>query len=925
MPGSTNKRKRNAPSDFKRVKAKVGKRAPKPANVTDTSFRSSSLSVRSQAVDLSSGDGKLLVSARGRSVHELTTQLHHPAAAVRTSAIRGLGSAVDSHSEFLKAHLSILLPAVAKCCVDEEDGVRQLGLSVLRDILTRTCEENVMRPFIALLTAYVTSALNSLDRSTRLDGGRAVEILSTALPSLMASRVETMLPAFVGLLSDHSLYSRRSETPKKRKTTGGSDEGGRYAILRALVALLRTIPAKQVAVWDSSSSAESTRPDLTFVPGGRTVNALLITGQQRRSVHPIQSINELVAFMEGDLVSVNGDRLEKKNFSVAIATELISKLRGIIVEVSQRGDTEGIKGNSSFLTATDADELSLLVKAVRLFWNAFCRDMIHKASDSKARVVGLRQVYMRLLSLLLELFPVRQQNPSDDVAMKYALLNADLCATLMDIGGCLATEAKALDWTKKILEYLLPRLENSTLAPTEVETCDGTSSTVVDVIARLLLLRHDSLEFTLPDKTRRMVLERLSETFFLDDDLNPHVARSASSRKAVLLIVAMLRHENFVSNTDVSPFTTSLQMAVKRLPFYLEAWRSDFIPESRVVLSALHDVSRHLDLECPSTQDILQSLRNGLIVVFAAPKRMKRQKGDPPSHSPIFEEYPEEMQRLALGLLVMLQSPNDTTTNGLSYMCARSGWCKGALSAAIADAVLNAVHSIRRSMSMQAYLRFVISCIGITSIPAKRKEKRDLGPGTSSNVKGDPLAESETRAGCEAGHPTSLEARSSEVQIDVEFVKAKEALVLRAARSLILCGSAKVLPMINPVLKDWLAGVCHSSGFSPTQMAHRFRAASAITAILILDILSSFVAAGDEDKSHPSIFDVAPDLGHNLLVATCYTFVLCFSRSGPEYDSLGAFDCLMQPVLVSEILFVFHAVLMAILIDRSAHSRSSSA
>jgi hypothetical protein len=107
-------------------------------------------------------------------------------------------------------------------------------------------------------------------------------------------------------------------------------------------------------------------------------------------------------------------------------------------------------------------------------------------------------------------------------------------------------------------------------------------------------------------------------------------------------------------------------------------------------------------------------------------------------------------------------------------------------------------------------------------------------------------------------------------------------------------------------------------------MAHRFRAASAITAILILDILSSFVATGDEDKSHPSIFDVAPDLGHNLVVATCYTFVLCFSRSGPEYDSLGAFDCLMQPVLVSEILFVLHAVLMAILIGRSVHSRSSS-
>ena len=921
MAGSTNKRKSNASSDFKRVKAKVGKRAPKPANVTDTSFRSASLSVRSQAVDLSSGDGKLLVSARGRSVHELAAQLHHPAAAVRTSAIRGLGSVVDSHSEFLKSHLSVLLPAIAKCCVDEEDGVRQLGLSVLRDILARTCETNVMRPFFALLTAYVTSALNSLDRSTRFDGGRAVEILSRALPSLMAGVVETMLPAFVGLLSDHSLYSRRSETHKKHKTKGGSDEGGRNDILRALVALLKTIPAKQVAVWDSSSSAESTRQDLTFMPGGRTVNALLIIGQQRRSVQPIHNVGELVAFMEGDFVSSNGDRLEKKNFSVAIATELISKLRGIVVEVSQRGSTEGMKG-SSFHSAADAEELSLLVKAVQLLWSAFCRDMIHQGNDSKGRVIRLHQIYLSSLSLLLELFPVRQQNPSYDIEMKYAVLNVDLCATVIDIGGCLAIEAKMLDWTKRFLEYLLPRLENSTLAPTEV--WDGTSSTVVDVIARLLLLRHDSLEFKLPEKTRRMALEKVCEIFFFNEDLPFHVARSASGRRAVLLIVAMLRNENFVLITDVSPFTTSLQMAVKRLPFYLQTWRNQFIPESRVVLSALHDVSRRLDLECPSTQDMLQSLRNGMTVVFAAPKNMRRQEGDRASRSPIFEEYPEQLQRLALGLLVMLQSPSDMTTNGLSYMCARSSSCKGALSAAIADAVLNAVHSIRRSISMPAYLQFVINSIGIPTIPAKRKEKRDQGPGTPSNDKGDTTAASGTRLECEDRRPKSLEARSSEARIDVESVKAKEALVLRATRSLILCGSAKVLPMINPVLKEWFTGMCHSSDFSPTQMAIRFRAAGAITAMLILDIQTSFVAAGDEDKSHSSIFDVAPDLGQTLVAATCSAFILCFSTSCQENDSLVAFDCLMQPVLVSAQLFTFHTMLTANLILRSTHSPSCS-
>lgn len=884
MAGSTNKRKSNAPSDFKRIKAKVGKRAPKPANDTNTSFRSASVSVRSQAVDLSSGDGKLLVSARGRSLHELTTQLNHPAAAVRTSAIRGLGNVVDTHSDFLKAHLSALLPAIAKCCVDEEDVVRQLGLSVLRDVLTRTSKENVMRPFVALLTAYATSALNSLDRSTRLDGGRTVEVLSTALPSLMSSQVEVLLPAFVGLLSDHSLHSRRSgTTPNKRKKKG--DEGGRYAILQALVTLLRTIPEKQLAL---SNCAESMTPDLTFVPGGRTVNALLVPRQHKRSVRPIHNVKE----MEDDLGSVHGEELPRKGLSVGTVADLISKLHGIVVEVSQRDGTEGRDG--SYLSAADVEELALLVEAVRLFWNAFCRDMLHQASgDKSSGAKGLRQVFMSLLSLLLELFPVRQQNPSADVAMKYALLNADLCATLMDIGGYLSTEAKALDWTRRVLEYLLPRLKNGA----EFQSLDGTSSTAVDVIARLLLLRHDPVGFTLPEKTRCMVLERVCDAFFLDNDLDSDEARSASSRRAALLIVAMIRNENFELALCKSPFTSILQAAVKTLPFYLQAWRGDFIPESRAVLSALHDISRRLELECPSTQDIILCLRNGLVMVFCARRKVTRQKVDQASSSTVFEQYPQEMQRLALGLLVMLQAPSDETTSGLSYMCAQSDSCKGALSPTIADAVLNAVHYIRHSMSMQAYLQFVISSIGITSIPAKRKEKRGQ---TASDLEGDARTASETEAKCAEGRSTSLEARSSEVQINIESVKAKDAFVLRATRSLILCGSAKVLPMITPVLKDWMAGMCRSSGLSPTQVAIRFRSASAIVAMLILDIQSSCVEIGSKDRSAPSIVDVAPDLGQNLVGAVCDAFFLCFSRSGPENDSLDAFDCLMQPVLVRQ-------------------------
>ena len=49
MKRKTNQSKSS--SDFKRIKAKVGKRAPKAINVTETSFQTSSLHIHKQSID----------------------------------------------------------------------------------------------------------------------------------------------------------------------------------------------------------------------------------------------------------------------------------------------------------------------------------------------------------------------------------------------------------------------------------------------------------------------------------------------------------------------------------------------------------------------------------------------------------------------------------------------------------------------------------------------------------------------------------------------------------------------------------------------------------------------------------------------------------------------------------------------------------
>lgn len=881
MAGSTKKRK-STNSDFKRIKAKVGKKALKPANVTDTSFKAASVSVQNQAVNFSSFSNQKLVSERGRSIQDLVTQLNHPAAAVRMSAIRGLSNVVDSHaseSHVLMPHLSVLLPAVAKCSVDEDDDVRQLGLGVLQNILSTTTREHelIMRPFLPLLIAYTTSALNSLDRATRLDGGKAVEILCTTLPSLMSTsneQAEALLPAFVGLLADYSRQRHRqtdAANKKKRKKAGDSScgESKRFTILQGLAALLRTTPKPRQqddSVGGSVVNKGSNKPDLVFVTGGRTTNALLVAGCECRRVKPLQSFAELESFTVGGL---EGSDEKDSGLSVAVATDLISKLRDIYIEVSQRGGSEGSRGRL-VLGATDVEELSLLNEAIHLFWNAFGRDMMVQQGSE-----GLRKVFMSLLSLMMESFPVSLQgSTTGGSATKIAFLNAQMSATLMDIGGVLEAECKGLNWTKKVLEYLLPRVNSDASVPIQGDI-------IVDVLSKLLLLKNDSMEFLLSEKTRCKVLERICEMYF--KDVTPDVARLTSSRRAALLIVDLLSNENFVLDNSNS-FGVLLRVALKILPFYLQAWRGDFLEESMAVLSALHDVARRLDVEDASSQEILEFIRNAITLVCEAPKQPKRQKRSEASQSPIFELYSEEMQRQTLGLLVMIGSPSEATISGLSYMCARcsSVNAEGAISPVIADAVLYAVHCVRRQMSMQAYLSFVVDSIGIVTFTAKQKAK-------SGPVGGSDTKSSESDAPPAAADETRESQAVEEVNLDL--VKASEAAVARAARSFKLCGNRKVLPMIFPVLNAWLGTMSSYCGLDPLQRAIQFRASLAIISMLVLDM-----NAGVQDtQSKKSVaFEVS-----TFVPSILDLFTFCFPRGSSTVESGDALEYMMQPIVVS--------------------------
>ncbi len=272
MAPTTNKSKPPARDFAKRPRAKVGKRAPAKVNATDTSFKTATVAVRSQGqsldksrqqqgkdATLSSAKRMELFSSRGNTLSTLQMSLRHHAAPVRASGLKGIRDAVQSLSSLdaalgvaiLEANLPSLLPHLCRCWLDDDNDVRSLALNLYGDILKCLSSSHesedlkCLAPFVPFLCAYASSALNSLDRSTRIDGASIVAMLASAVQSpsfsqLMSStsskmsamsielshHVDSLLPSMERLLASISLGRRasssdRSAESQKSITTGG--------------------------------------------------------------------------------------------------------------------------------------------------------------------------------------------------------------------------------------------------------------------------------------------------------------------------------------------------------------------------------------------------------------------------------------------------------------------------------------------------------------------------------------------------------------------------------------------------------------------------------------------------------------------------------------------------------------------------------
>ena len=823
--------------DFKRLKAKVGKRAPKRLNETDTKFKTATVQVQSQSIsnEKTAIQHGILVSSRGINFSQLMAQLNHHAANARSSAVQGIKDVIKhTPATVIPQHLALIIPSLSKCLVDEDSDIRKLAMTTLfEEVSPKLASCNMtgsMKPFLQLILAYIGSALHSLDQDVRYDGCKALEMSCSTYQDLFLdggdeiTKLQATIPAFTILLDDVSgglasmsrrgvdslgTEEKKKDAPKNRQKQSKNAQRG-VGVLKAFLSVNRITTMFQhgydvlgegldttlISRESESVSLPSTsKPDLEFLPGGRSSNAVVWNKNQTRYASKMSSICSIQSKGQD---SVNGQDPVSSKLDVAVQCTLFSKLRDRLVEISQRGQSgeHGI-----YLSPTDAQECSLVVRSIRLLWNGHCRRLISSGSTNNAitndaNYKKLKSTASSVLSLLLECFEVKDASGKSDHCQIYDSLNASVCLALSELGSVLDRFLPSNDtnieseWVKAIFAYVIPQLDSDVTeeSTTALSASSNTRFTLITVIEQLLVQPEIDKSASLVDCTRKLddkkskeLVTRFGNRYFTPQSFDDTICRHQEGRKAVALLISLIN-----KNVTSKEMRGGLMQMALVLPKYLLKWRGSFPRDTAIVLATLLALSRNCDAE---DDEVIKSfcdfLRLSLEELFATSSKNRKigsSKSSIKAKVSVFDELSQSSQILLLSLLGTLKHPSDELMVSLAQISSRR--CsvltkEGLVSQSLVlndtmiDYLNGVVHSMSRTITLQQYLTFLVNSCGIHS----------------------------------AKYVTDAEEEEESATINAnifEFVCSYDKAIARMCRYFLLTKSKNTFNMLMPVLSSWL-------------------------------------------------------------------------------------------------------------------------
>eukprot|EP00510_Aplanochytrium_minuta_P008963 CAMPEP_0184052842 /NCGR_PEP_ID=MMETSP0956-20121227/5565_1 /TAXON_ID=627963 /ORGANISM="Aplanochytrium sp, Strain PBS07" /LENGTH=192 /DNA_ID=CAMNT_0026346039 /DNA_START=107 /DNA_END=682 /DNA_ORIENTATION=+ len=186
------RKKPDARQDFKRVKAKVGRRIDKTkskyGNKTDTSFKAKSLNLKDQLSESSNVKVKIA---------KLLPLTAHHSSSTRASALKGLTDIISNSDTLENASSRTVLPLIIDrvrlSIGDDDKSVRSNVVELICVLLEEgnLGEQHILTPFMDILLLHIVSALNDIKLNKRLHALELIDALLEYFPSKIYHEYES--------------------------------------------------------------------------------------------------------------------------------------------------------------------------------------------------------------------------------------------------------------------------------------------------------------------------------------------------------------------------------------------------------------------------------------------------------------------------------------------------------------------------------------------------------------------------------------------------------------------------------------------------------------------------------------------------------------------------------------------------------------
>ena len=826
--------------DFKRRKAKVGKRAPKKLNATDTSFRTASIRTTAAAQALSLSNrinnsninntassllSELVVSCASelvsikvgsKTLQQLTVQLGgHPAPSARKSAITGIrdiiasyntqvnGEQTDTHGlvvgHIIKGILEVTVSTLARsACVDEDCDVRESSRMALKDLFvaltvpndadiatTNDCASDIIiRPHVPLLTAYLLSALNSMDIDVRKDAVQVTDLYFGIFPLGFQYQAEGIIPAFIKILkgSNRSAYFSSNGKKKKKKSGNNTLQGGfRVAVLKALIQILQSASGSEhIKGGDRkfSNNRNNQLSEIRYTPGNLSTNTFIFLRKQEGNHSGQLLVDEFTTKIPSLESLFNQNQYEKQHgekncllstlsfasvrlnegLSNEARLELLQKIRDYWVELMQSGT---IHGSSLSIRLGNIEEATVLLTSLLRFWQCYCESIFSSKNDSILQ--NLNKTAEGILSLLLECFPIKDDSGNPANSHAYNSLNTLLSLVIAKVGSFLDDKAV---WIDQISEYISVQMNLLTEDSRNFEKASSNALVIlVDQLLHLSSYNHGSSELLLNTDDRLKLLSTLAFTFIQDsEDSIPctDVTVTRSGRNAFELVAKLILEQGEKLDNKCDEFASQLLKIAYSFPSVLVSFRNTYLDETTTIFRSIMFILQRWDGNI--TKNDLEN--DGKVSHFARSMQKEISRffeiAIGSKNTSLFECLPSKNQHQIICVLGMIRSPSQIALKLLSDTLNRNQVMKFVnISIETTSFVKETIFSIRKNLDLPDYLNFLLNSTGLNK----------------------------------------LKKANQNASIDIF---AFDPMVEQFCKYVINSGGYKFIPLLNPIISKWL-------------------------------------------------------------------------------------------------------------------------